>query len=195
MTAITHIENAPQESSEDWSHAVAREARAVLRVGVIVMMFATVVTMFVFPFWGIFPAIGLLGVYALLLLANAAERRSRSGHVVPPWETQDMSGVDADETASDHGVLHGQSPAYNAAMEEIPFDTIRKETITFAEIFVGLAVAAVILCALLFHWSLFLIAALFIFPYMFILLAPVWLGWLTREMQEEKLRHAEHAEA
>jgi len=181
---------------EPWLHMLAREGRAFLRAVTIVMMIITIGTMMVFPFWGVFPAILLLASYGMLVVANAAERRSRSAQAVPPWETADMSDVDIDELASTQEARPIDSPALEAAMEEIPVDTLRKESITFAEIIVGIAVAAVIIAALMFHWTVLAVAALFLVPYMFILLAPIWLGWFTREMRDERMRHqAEQAEA
>jgi Ca2+/Na+ antiporter len=183
------------ERTEPWLHTLAREGRAMLRFLVIVMMLLTVATMVVFPFWGVFPAILLLAAYGMLVVANVAERRSRSGQLAPSWETAEMSDLDADEMESNRGAAPTDSTAYDAAMEEIPVDTLRKESITIAEILIGIAVAALIISALTFHWTVLAIAALFFVPYMFILLAPVWLGWFTREIESEKIRHDQQIEA
>ncbi len=173
---------------EPWVHAAARESRAVLRIVVAVLMLATVVTMITLPFWGIFPAILLLGAYALLWIANIAEHRSRQiERVQSAPVTDDMPGVDADETEAEAHAQprHAEKPA---AWEDIPVSTLLKESITVAEIIVGFAVAAVIVAALFFHWSMLAIATLFIFPYMLILLAPVWLGGFTKELERERMR-------
>lgn len=188
MTTIDARSSSP--SREPWLHAVARESRAFLRGVVIVLLLATAVTMIAFPFWGIFPAILLLLAYAFLWLANIAEHRSRTGWHIAAREEPELSGVDADEAEGEQEAAagHHETPA---AMEEIPMSTLLKESITGAEIVVGVAVASVIVAAMLFHWTLIIVALLFLFPYMIILLAPVWLGWFSRELQDEDLKRKE----
>jgi len=187
-TAPIQTETAPHEP---WTHALARESRALLRMLVIIMMLATVITMITFPFWGIFPAILLLVVYGMLWLANIAEHRSRTGKHIPANEAAEMSEVDVDEAegVEESEAAHRTEP--HVAMEEIPMSTLLKESITGAEIVVGIAVAAVIIGAMLFHPTMLALALLFLFPYMIVLLAPVWLGWFSKELRDEDLRHRE----
>jgi hypothetical protein len=171
---------------EPWLHTIARESRNILRVLVGALIIATVVTMVAAPFWGAFPAILLLLAYGMLWIANIAEHRSRIGKHVPIDEAAQMSPVDVDELESER---QADTPVETPeAMKEIPLSIVLKESITFAEIIVGFAVAAVIVAALLFHWSLLLIAALFLFPYMIILLAPVWLGGFSKELERQARR-------
>ena len=178
-------------SKEPWLHAFARESRNMLRLVVLALMLATVITMVTFPFWGIFPAILLLLAYGLLWVANIAEHRSRTGMMrcnLPAIEHEfdRVAPVDADELAGEcEAEERTETPE---ALKEIPVSTLLKESISAAEIVIGAAVAATIVAALMFHWTMLAIAVLFLFPYMIILLAPVWLGSFSRELQDQEIR-------
>jgi fatty acid desaturase len=167
---------------EGYFHFLARESRLVLRWVVLLSAAATVLTMFTLFYWAILPAIVLLISYALLLFANEAESLSH------------QPGDPGDEAPAVGG--EGAAMEYLAPEEverrEVGRAVEKRLTRTVLEILLGVGVLALIIAVALGiaygNWTYLALGGLVLFAYMLLVAAPLWLGWVEDEAEEETHR-------
>ena len=165
--------------AESLTHFAAREGQLVLRWFAIGSAAVTVATMVVFWFWAIIPALVFLASICLLFVANEIEARTTRGSRLQPA----LPRTQASE------VLRGESHR-----DEIPMSIVVRETKTGVKIVVGAGMAALVLAAIAFGWQWLGFGTLLIFSYMIFVMAPVWLGWIEDEIEEEteRVKHEPH---
>ena len=166
-------------TAESLTHFAAREGQFVLRWVAIGSAAATVATMVIFWFWAIIPAFVFLTSLCLLFIANEVEARTTQGSQSnTPLPQPQGSAVSFDESHRD----------------EIPMSIVVRESKTALKIVVGAGVAALVLAAIAFGWQWLGFGTLLIFAFMIFVMAPVWLGWMYDEIEEEteRLRHEPH---
>ena len=165
--------------SESMTHFAAREGQLVLRWVAIGSAAATVATMVVFWFWAIIPALVFIASLCLLFVANEVEARTtRDSQPEAALPQTQVSAVSHDESHPD----------------DIPMSIVVRESKTVLKIVVGVGVAALVLSAIAFGWQWLGFGTLLIFCYMIFVSAPVWLGWIEDEIEEEteRLKHEPH---
>ncbi len=165
--------------AESLTHFAAREGQLVLRWIAIGSAMATVATMVVFWFWAIIPALVFLASLCLLFIANEVEARTTRG-------SQPQTALPRTQASA---VLH-----YESHRDEIPMSIVVRESKTAMKIMVGVGLAALVLAAIAFGWQWLGFGTLLIFSYMIFVMAPVWLGWIEDEIEEEteRLQHEPH---
>ncbi len=165
--------------SESMTHFAAREGQLVLRWIAIGSAAATVATMVVFWFWAIIPALVFIASLCLLFLANEVEART----------TRDSQPEGAPPQAQASAVSHDESHR-----DDIPISIVVRESKTVLKIVIGVGAAALVLSAIAFGWQWFGFGALLIFCYMIFVSAPLWLGLIEDEIEEEteRLKHEPH---
>ncbi len=165
--------------AESLTHFAAREGQLVLRWVANGSAAATVATMVVFWFWAIIPALVFLASICLLFVANEVEARTTRG-------SQPQAALPGTQASA---VSHDESHR-----DEIPISIIVREAKTGLKIVVGAGAAALVLAAIAFGWQWLGFGTLLIFSYMIFVMAPVWLGWIEDEIEEEteRLQHEPH---
>ena len=177
---LTHNENPPHE--EGYLHYLAREGRWALRWCIGLCMIGIVVTM-VSPIWFVafIPAGVMFLCVVLLVIANAVEKRSdvEAHDELERAETATVMDVTEDHAEDDRvGVVAGQ--------------IVKRESKTGVVILCVALLAALLVAFLAIGQGVFLrifpILALVVFAYMILLMAPVWLGWINQDIENEEQR-------
>lgn len=165
---------------EGFLHYLAREGREFLRWTIGACLIAIVVCMVTIWFAAIVPAVILLVAYVLLVLANEVERRSdvQAHAVLELRESAIASDIINDEAES------GQLAPVEAAI-------IRRESKTAIAIIVSVSLAALLIAAIAFPSPVLAIGAFVVFAYMLLVAAPLWLGWIEDDIEDEthRLQH------
>jgi hypothetical protein len=164
---------------ETFLHFIAREGRLVLRWVVILSLIATAVTMITFWFWAFIPAVILMLSWGLLLMSNDLEERTHIEGEIP---------LDRAEAATP--AVPDQSRALHLPAHDVPDAVFRRESRLGIEVAIGIGLAALVICGILMPWKLVAIGALVVFAYMIILMAPVWLGAIEDDIDEQTSRPA-----
>jgi hypothetical protein len=176
MTAPANI---TPGKDEGFVHFVARESRTVLRILVIAALAATVVSMVSLWYIAVIPAIFLLLAYAALLLVREVERRTyEPGNSGPP-----------DPVVAEHETIHDEP---GALLNPEQVKLVARESKTGLWILLGVGVIAVSL-ALVAIFTVDLIepkflglAAFVLFAYILLVMAPVWLGWIEDDIEDQQ---------
>ncbi len=165
--------------AESLTHFAAREGQLVLRWVAIGSGAVTVATMVVFWFWAIIPALVFIASLCLLFVANEVEARTTRG-------SQPQTALPQTQASA---VSHDESHR-----DEIPMSIVVRESKTALKIVVGAGVAALVLAAIAFGWQWLGFGTLLVFAFMIFVMAPVWLGWMYDEIEEEteRLKHEPH---
>ncbi|MEE8153838.1 MAG: hypothetical protein V3T53_02635 [Phycisphaerales bacterium] len=165
--------------AESLTHFAAREGQLVFRWVAIGSAAVTVAIMVVFWFWAIIPALVFIASLCLLFVANEVEARTTRGSQPQTALPETQASV----------VSHDESHR-----DEIPMSIVVRESKTALKIVVGAGVAALVLAAIAFGWQWLGFGTLLIFAFMIFVMAPVWLGWMYDEIEEEteRLQHKPH---
>ena len=174
-------EQLPRE--ESYLHFLLRESRVALQWATILSLIATVALMMTFFFWAIVPAIALLVSYGLLLIANDLQQRvevrdEKSGGPAATVMTLENQTAPAGEVAE---------PLWQ---DEKGPDAVVRRRLTWIgiEVVIGAALLALLAAGLLFQWRIVAIASLVLFAYIIFVMAPIWLGWMEEDMNDEVKR-------
>lgn len=181
MGTSTPITGSKQDANEGegFVHFLAREGRVVLRWTVIASLVATIVTMATFFWFAVIPGIFLLISYACLLMVREVEHRS---------ERHDL---DHAATPTTH-VEREQSPP--TEVDPVNMALMKREGKTGLWILAVVGIAALTLAGLAIFAGNFMspgvlaIVAFVLFAYMLLVMAPVWLGWIEDDIEDEKQR-------
>lgn len=171
-------------SEESLTHYFIHDGKLIMRWASIVLAGATIVTMFTFAIVAIIPAIlfggALLGLYLTTILEQ------RTAH------KPDILG-DAGEVSQAGTVGKADGGALSEGDEDgdesdVPMRIIKRETMIVVEVLIGVGALAFVLAGLLFGWKVLGIAALVLVAYMLFVTAPILLGWLEDDVEEERRR-------
>jgi fatty acid desaturase len=184
--AITIHSQSTYESdleNESWLHLTARECRGVLRWIVGGSAVVTVIAMFTVFYWAILPALVLLISYCVLIAANQLERRSHGPH---------QGGLEQALVAAEQAAVAAEADPEQREKKVIDKAVDGKITKTVIAIVIGAAVLSVILGVVVaWHytgWPTLALGAMILFAYIILVGAPVWLGWIQDEAEEEQHR-------
>lgn len=169
---------------EGFIHFLAREGQLALRWAVGLSVAATVLTMIVMFYWAILPAMAALFFYILLLISDFIEGR-----------TQQPGDPVNDIVAPERGIEERADLIEDPQQHHVTMQVRRRLTRTVAGIVIGIAIAAVMMAGILFGIELLAIGGLIVFAYWLLIAAPLWLGWLNDEAEEETHRAEQEAEA
>lgn len=172
------------EHQEGFIHFLAREGQRALRWAVGLSVAATVFTMIVMFYWAILPAMASLFFFILLLISNFVEERTNQ----PGDPVNDI-------IAPERGIEERADIIENPQQHHVTMQVRRRLTRTIAGIVIGIAVAAVMMAGILFGIELLAIGGLIVFAYWLLIAAPLWLGWLNDEAEEETQRAEAEAES
>jgi hypothetical protein len=168
---------------ESWLHFLSRETKFIMRWAVLIFGMATVLSMIVFFPVALIPGFALLGAFILLMIAHFIEQRTL------------QPGDPHDETAEDQQhmrrVAIKAKPNPGAAKQQRIEEAVeRKIRRTVVGIIVCVAVAALAIAGLVYggQFELLMIGGFILFAYTLLVAAPVWLGWLNDEAEDETHR-------
>jgi len=172
------------------SHFAAKEFQIALRIIAVLAIVGTAVLMALFPFWGWIPGVLVLAfAYLGLFISGSIEQRTRRAK----FEQQSQQ-----HRAELSHQLHQEADSpigANLLAEDdehfIPPRLLKREGIIGAEILIGLGLAAIALVIVglwkgALPWELVAIAIGLIVAYGFLVMAPIWLGWLTDEQEQAR---------
>lgn len=164
-------------SNDTVSHFILHEVQLILRLIVAASIIATVVMMVSIFYWAFVPAVVLLVTYLLLMITNRFEAKARAQALATGHS--DAAGLPAESAA--------RAPERDERGRIlIPFWATRREATIGWEIIVGCTVSAFVLAFALLPAEWVLLGMFFIFCYMLLVMAPVWLGWITEETDREE---------
>jgi Flp pilus assembly protein TadB len=174
-------ESSPRE--EGYLHYLAREGRWALRWCIGLCIVGIAITM-ITPLWFVafVPAGVMLLCGILLVIANYVEKRSdREAHDV----------LERNENAGSSQVVedHAEDDRLTPATQEL----VKRESKAGLLILFVAILAALLIAFIFLPTPVFAIGALVVFAYMLLLMAPVWLGWINEDVEQETQR-LEHAE-
>jgi Flp pilus assembly protein TadB len=174
-------ESSPRE--EGYLHYLAREGRWALRWCIGLCIVGIAITM-ITPLWFVafVPAGVMLLCGILLVIANFVEKRSDS-------EAHDV--LERKENAGSSQVVedHAEDDRLTPATQEL----VKRESKAGLVILFVAILAALLIAFIFLPTPVFAIGALVVFAYMLLLMAPVWLGWINEDVEQETQR-LEHAE-
>lgn len=164
------------------SHFAFRELQIFLRMAVVLSIVATAVMMATFWFFAWIPFLGLCASILALMFTSGVEQRTRSEHLERAHHEHTVELAHELHPDADNA-LEAQLLA-NDEEHFMPMRLLKKESIIGVEIIIGLGLAAVALVVVgLITGHIPLEVAtlgigLFI-SYGLLVMAPVWLGWMT----------------
>lgn len=181
MATPTPISRSSQDAheGEGFVHFLAREGRVVLRWTVIALLIATIITMATFFWFAVIPGILLLIAYAMLLMVREIEHRSEHR------EEGDTAAIAARAAAEEDQSMPEEVDPVDMAL-------VKRESKTGLWILAVVGVVALVLAGLaifagkLVEPKLLVIVAFVLFAYMMLVMAPVWLGWIEDDIEDEK---------
>ncbi len=178
MATHTH----PEESL---THYFIHDGKLIMRWASIVLAGATIVTMFTFAIVAIIPAIlfgvALLGLYLTTMLEQRIARKSADNIVDAGEASQAGTVAKADGDALSEEDDDGDE-------SDVPMRIIKRETMIVVEVLIGVVALAFVLAGVFFGWEVLGIAALVLVAYMLFVSAPILLGWLEDDVEEERRR-------
>ena len=170
---------------ESLTHYFIHDGKLIMRWASIVLAGATIVTMFTFAIVAIIPAIlfgvALLGLYLTTILEQRTAHKP-DDTIVDAGEASQAGTV----AKADGGALSEEDD--DGDESDVPMRIIKRETMIVVEVLIGVGALAFVLAGLLFGWEVLGIAALVLVAYMLFVTAPILLGWLEDDVEEE--RHA-----
>jgi hypothetical protein len=170
---------------EGYVHYLAREGRWVLRWCIGLCIVGIVITM-VTPLWFVafIPAGVMLVCGILLYAANVIERKSDR-------EAHEVTEAAEEAIVTDVMESHAEDDRVGPVTEKI----VKRESKTAIVILCVVVLAALLVAFIRFNSGqfarIFPIAALVVFAYMILLMAPVWLGWFNEDIERQTRRHEE----
>lgn len=175
----TVADNHHQEE-ENVIHFAARESEVVLKWVVVLSGLATIGTLITFWMLAWIPALIFVGSLVLLLISEVIERRSET-----PAETDARLGrVRGERTVKEdrHLVVDPQSRALVQRESTIGMGIL----IGVGVLAIGVALALALFGIVPLKWVL--VAGFFVFCYMLLVAAPLWLGWIEDDIEDETAR-------
>lgn len=178
MSAVLakHDNRTPRSRAEGFVHFVAREGQFALRVIIMALIALTALTMATIFYLVFIPLILLVAAYALLAACNRVESMTRRGDEAESAEASLERMIEPSENNPD-------DPAWKQPI--VPVRVLRHELKLGVEIMFGIGVAATVMAVILLPAEALLVGAVVVFCYMMLVLAPVWLGWLTEDFEHE----------
>lgn len=169
-------------SNDTVSHFVLHEVQLILRLIIAASIIATVAMMVSIFYWAFVPAVILLLSSMLLMIINRFERKAREQALATGHSDAAGAPVEPTEVKAPERDKRGRII--------IPFWATRREAVIGWEIIAGGTIGAFVLALALLPAEWVLLGMFFIFCYMLLVMAPVWLGWITEETdrEEEELR-------
>jgi hypothetical protein len=176
--------NVPHESA---LHFFAREGQLVLRWTIGALVLITIGTMVTFYFWAILPATLLLVAFLALQLTNVVERRS--AHRPDANDTLLETGVVASEAPwTEVAPVAEAAPARDESETNMAMPLLKHESKVVLIGVLALLVLAALVAGVIFGGVTMLLAIPFVFAYLLILGAPVWLAAIEDDIEDETAR-------
>ena len=165
-------------SNDTVSHFVLHEVQLILRLVVAASIIATVGMMVSIFYWAFVPAVILLVSYLLLMIINRFEQKAREQAIATGHSDAAGAPIESTEVKAPERDERGRIV--------LPFWATKREATIGWEIIIGCTVAAFVLAFALLPAEWVLLGMFFIFCYMLLVMAPVWLGWITEETDREE---------
>ncbi len=178
-------DQAPRE--ESYIHFLARESQWVLRAIIVICIAAVLLLMFTVFYLAFIPALVLLAAYCALLIADYIEYKTHQPGD-PGWEDE----LPVHEAAAlRQKRMEAAQPAEGEVPQEVSDAVKARLTKTIVVIVASVAIAAVMVAGFFLGRDIVAIGALILFAYWLFIAAPLWLGWLEDEAEDEAHRAEE----
>lgn len=177
------------QREESYLHFVARESQWVLRIIAICSAGATILLMFTIFYLAFIPAMTMLLSYCLLLIADYIEYRTHKPGD-PGWEDELPPTQRAAIAAEDAMV---DAATVDPAAERVQDAVTARLTKTLIGILAAMAIVSLVVAAIFLDFEVLAIGGMILFCYWLFIAAPLWLGWLEDEAEEETHRAEEES--